>query len=65
MSTEDLVYDLVAEWDRRQQEGEDVSAEIICADHPELAQMVAERIASVKKITAMMAEPEQSAASGE
>ncbi len=54
MSNEDLVYDLVAEWDRRQQQGEDVSAEIICADHPELVPMVAERIASVKKITAMM-----------
>ncbi len=54
MSTEDLVYDLVAEWDRRQQDGEDVSAEIICGDHPELAPMVAERIVSVKKITAMM-----------
>jgi tRNA A-37 threonylcarbamoyl transferase component Bud32 len=48
MSTDDKLYDLVAEWDQKRQQGEELPAAALCTDCPELIPALEERIASVK-----------------
>lgn len=48
MTDEDHIYDLVAVWDQKRHDGEEVSAAVLCQDCPELIPALEERIASVK-----------------
>ena len=48
MPSDDRLYDLLALWDQRRQAGDEVSAEEICKDAPELTAQLQQRIASVK-----------------
>jgi len=55
--SDDQLYDLVIEWDQRRQLGEEVDADVLCQDQPELVEELKARIASVRA-TDWMFEPD-------
>lgn len=49
-TTDDKLWDLLAEWEERYRQGQDVPADELCRDCPELANDVAANITSLKKM---------------
>ncbi len=57
MSMEDKLGELLLDWDKRRQQGEEVSADTICEDCPELVPTLRRHIAELKA-TDWMFEPD-------
>lgn len=49
-TTDDKLWDLLATWEERYRQGQDVPAEELCRDCPELTQEVADSITSLKRM---------------
>ncbi len=54
MTTNDVMTDLLARWEERWEHGEDIPAAELCADHPELIEVVAQKIDRLKRMAWMV-----------
>ena len=57
MSDEEKISDLLLRWEEAQERGEDLDAEILCADCPELIEAIQKRIAALRRMDWMTRPP--------
>lgn len=50
MRDDEKISDLLLQWEEAQERGEDLAAETLCADFPELTEIVAKRIAALRRM---------------
>lgn len=51
MNANDLIAEIVMKWEGAFDHGTDIAAEELCALHPELVEVVAQRIAALKEMS--------------
>jgi len=54
VSNEEKINDLLLQWEEAQERGEDLNVKTLCADHPELIEIIQKRIAALRRMDWMV-----------